>query len=838
MTDDNGAEKIQENIESVGKDASSGAHGSPPLTEKKADGINVRKIIMGILIPISIGIVCFLFNYFITAPYVGKVLEWRSYDLMVAMRNNPLFSGMQTTSHRRNPEIAVIPIDDAAYNNIKEPTFFWTPYYAMVIENLLEGGAKTVSLDFQFSISSDEYLNGKIVKALQKIMEEKKVAFDEEEAAPFLEKDDQKFFSALRMGQGRVVMMSYLKADRSFGAPYTPYAYAVGFDNLALVNSEPDEDGVVRKQFLLKTDKDGVSHKVMALKTAERFLGQQAVFKEKNSPLFCIEEISDWITLFTKLKKHETPREEITWNLLDEESKNTLDGWNPGGNISTEMKLLLLNQLNIIVVSETFYEPSVFDKSALSSDITKLTEKGKENLNPEETMKLNRLLLESIFPDSLKKASDWKRTAVFLGMEEIPILDNYEMMINYAGPSGTFTQGQSFGELVERAKAGDKEYFKRRYKGKAVLIGPGYSGSTDILNTPYNILHYPEMYGIEGHANVLNTLLNRDYIKRERKSGNIVIAILLSIIIAFACYYLKPAWSVLSSVVLVGVFIWTGFFMFYRHNVWMDIAGPITQVPLTFGITFIIKYITSDRKRAHIRKVLGRYVSEQVAKEILKDPSRLALGGERTDVTILFCDINDFTTMSEKKDPAEIINILNDYFDRMEKVIFQHGGTLKQFVGDEIMVITGAPQPNPDHAFQMVKIALGMVDELASWRESRERAGLESFDVKFGIHSGRVVAGNVGSHRRTEYTTVGDVVNTTSRIMGLTKKYGARVLISEETYNRVKDRVAAEKKGSSQVKGRESEVVVYELKGLRPWKMTEGGGKRTEDGKENTEKPQ
>ncbi len=819
MTDESGLNKTPDNNETKSIH-SNGDIDKPASTKKVSDGINLKKIALGILIPISIAIVCFLFNYFITAPYVGRVLDWRAYDLMVALRDNPLFSGIQKNSHKRNPEIVVVPIDDTAYKSIKEPTFFWTPYYAMVIENLLEGGAKTVSLDFQFSISSDEYLNEKILKAIQKTMEEKKVAFNEEDAEPFLEKDDQKFFSALRKGQGKVIMMSYIKADKSFGAPYTPYVYAVGFDNLALVNSEPDEDGVVRKQFLLKTDKEGVSHKVMALKTAEKFLGQQAVFKEKDSPIFCIEEFSDWNILFAKLKKHETPQVEIIWNLLDEEMKKNLSVWNPGENVTTEMKLLLLNQLNTIVVSETFYDAATWGNSPLSPDGAKLAEKGKENLTPTETMKLNRLLLESIFPDSLKKASEWKRTAVFLGAEEIPLLDNYEMMINYSGPSGTFTQGHSFGELVERAKAGDKEYFKKRYEGKAVLLGPGYSGSTDILNTPYNILRYPEMYGIEGHANVLNTLLNRDYIKREKKTTNILIAILLSVITAFACYYLKPGWSVMSSILLVGVFIFSGFFIFYRHNVWMDISGPVMQVPLTFGITFIIKYITSDRKRAHIRKVLGRYVSEQVAKEILKDPSRLALGGERMDVTILFCDINDFTTMSEKKDPAEIINILNDYFDRMERVIFQHGGTLKQFVGDEIMVITGAPQPNPDHAFQMVKIALGMVEELARWRESREKAGLESFDVKFGVHSGRVVAGNVGSHRRTEYTTVGDVVNTTSRIMGLTKKYGSRILISEETYSRVKDRVIAEEKGSSQVKGRESEVVVYELKGLKPWKKT------------------
>ena len=783
--------------------------------QKKEDSKTV-KLLKKILIPALIGIVCFLVYYFVMAPYLARVLEWKAYDLMVALRNRQAFSAFQAPTHRRDRDIVVVPVDDLAFKKIDEPTFFWTPYYAMVIENLIEGGAKTVSLDFQFSISSDEYLNEKIVNAAQKMMEEKKLEFDEEEIVPFLEKDDQKFFIALRKGKNKVIMMSYIKSDKSYGKPYTPYAYGVGLDNLALVNTEPDEDGIIRKQFLLKTDKDGESHKVFALKTAERFLGKEAVFKDKNSPVFCYDEVILWDTLVDKLKKHESKETEAIWNLFGEETQAEISNAKPS-EMSVDFKLKIINLLNAVVLSPPVYSPEVFDKSKLPASVISLVDKGTEDLSPEETMRLNRLLLETVFPYSLSKMKDWKNKAVYLGENKIPVNDNFEMMINYIGPSGTFSKGYSFGELVEKAKAGDKAYFRRRFKGKAVLIGPGYSGSTDILNTPYNVLKYPEMFGIEGHANVLNTILNRDFVRSVNPQVNFIIAILFSIVVAYACYYMKPAWSVLSAFILVLVFAMAGVFIFYNYNLWMNIATPIGQIPLTFGITYAIKYITSDRKRRFIRQVLGRYVSEQVAGEIMKDPAKLELGGERTDVTILFCDINDFTTMSEKKDPIEIINILNDYFDRMEKVIFKHGGTLKQFVGDEIMVITGAPQPNPDHAFQMIKIALDMVKELKRWREVREKAGLESFDVKFGIHSGKVVAGNVGTARRMEYTTVGDVVNTTSRIMGLTKKFKARVLISEETYNRVKERVAVEKKGSSSVKGRESEVVVYELKGLKPW---------------------
>jgi len=806
--------------------------------EKVESGKKARKINIQFLVPLIIGICCFTLNYLISPFYFIQLLEWRTYDLRVALRNNKILSKFQAPTHKVNPDIAIILVDDATFDKIKVPKLFWTPFFAKVLDALFEGGAKTVSLDSQFGISTNKFLEEKILEVFRDVSKDQDLKIEESDIMPYLPKNDEKFFISLRRGKGKIIMMSLLKADLDYGIPYRPFANAVGCENLGLTNIETDKDGVVRRQFLLKTDKNGQTHYNFSLLTAMRFLDKEVIYKSKNSPFFCIDDIHNWNSFLNKIKDRKGPVEKRIWSLLDEQAQKVIMGWNPGETPDTRSKLHILDNLNNIILNSEFFTPGLVEglnaSGRLKNLVEKVNRKPEENdsgdpeekksleLNLEKTGKakevefreLNRLTIEFTFPDSIARSSEQNDEAIYFGETRIPILENYEMVINYIAPAGGFSNRYSFGELVERARAGDREYFRKNFEGKAVLIGPGFSGSTDLAMTPYNIFKSPEMFGVEAHANVLNTLLNGDYVYKAKPRVNIIIILLLSIIIAFTCYYLKPAWSILTSVVILVVFVLISFWVFFRYNYLLEMAPPLDAIPITFLITYMVKYITADRKSRYIRRILGRYISEQVASEILKDPSMLALGGERKEVSILFCDINDFTPFCEKKPPEEIIEILNDYFTRMERVIFEDRGTLKQFVGDEIMVICGAPQPDPDHAYRIVKIALDMTAELERWRKDREQAGKESFDVKFGIHSGKVIAGNVGSPNRAEYTTIGDVVNTTSRIMGLTKKYKTRILMSDETYHRVKDRIKAERKGASRVKGREEEVVVYEVIGL------------------------
>jgi class 3 adenylate cyclase len=220
--------------------------------------------------------------------------------------------------------------------------------------------------------------------------------------------------------------------------------------------------------------------------------------------------------------------------------------------------------------------------------------------------------------------------------------------------------------------------------------------------------------------------------------------------------------------------------------------------------------LREEAERQAAQTLLRRYVSDQVAEAVLADPSHSALGGRSAEVTILFADLDRFTTWSEASDPEAIVEVLNEYFTAMEQIIFHHGGTLKQFVGDEIMVMFGAPFPQRDPEARAIRAAVKMKARLAELRRAWHERGLRvDLDVKIGIHRGRVVVGNVGSPRRTEYAAVGDAVNVASRVMQLGPVVGHPILITEDVYARAASAARVREFPAQPVKGRSATVRVY-----------------------------
>jgi class 3 adenylate cyclase/CHASE2 domain-containing sensor protein len=388
--------------------------------------------------------------------------------------------------------------------------------------------------------------------------------------------------------------------------------------------------------------------------------------------------------------------------------------------------------------------------------------------------------------------------------------------VNFIGPPGTLLDGPSFAELLAKARATDDRWFANRFRNRVVLIGPTYAGNNDLVPTPAGGARNGEMDGIEFHANALHTLLNTDFLISWPVKANVAVLLVLCLGTAAICRRFRPIIAAAGLAALGILLAAGGLVVFCRWNGWADLATPLLTLPAGYMAMFTWRYLAEDRNRRHVRQVLGRYVSENVAQEILKDPSRLALGGVRREVTILFCDLNGFTELSEQSEPEQIIGMLNEYFTRMEKVIFRHGGTLKQFVGDEIMVICGAPAEDPAHAASACRIALDMERELLQWRDELAAKGVLSLDAKFGLHSGEVVAGNVGSPSRSEYATVGDVVNTASRIMGLSKRTGRRIIVGEETRRLAGETFSFEDLGAHNVRGRTMPVQVFALTGKEP----------------------
>ena len=214
-----------------------------------------------------------------------------------------------------------------------------------------------------------------------------------------------------------------------------------------------------------------------------------------------------------------------------------------------------------------------------------------------------------------------------------------------------------------------------------------------------------------------------------------------------------------------------------------------------------------DRERIH--ETFGRYVSPEVRDEILS--GRTDLTGDQREVTILFADLRGFSTWVEASPAAEVVEGLNAYFTEMELAIRAHGGLVLQYIGDEIEAVFGAPLADDRHADNAVAAAIAMQRRLEAWNQERSQAGLRTLQHGIGIHSGTVVAGNIGSAHRMAYTLVGDPVNVASRIEALNKTYGSHILVSGATRNAMHDPIAMQALPTVRVKGRLAEVEVFRL---------------------------
>jgi class 3 adenylate cyclase/CHASE2 domain-containing sensor protein len=416
------------------------------------------------------------------------------------------------------------------------------------------------------------------------------------------------------------------------------------------------------------------------------------------------------------------------------------------------------------------------------------------------------------------------------GSIPVPVMgggDN-RMLINYTGPGGTVFPTYSFWDVLSRVKAGDSAYLKDRFAHRVVLIGLGDKSDMDIVDTPLSLLLSPglpgsfaggmgsSMLGIEVHANTLNTLLTGAFLRRATAAQNLIILFVVCIASALFLSRLTTLGGAIAASALLSIgWLLASVGAFTVFDTWIDMAAPILGIILAWGSTSSYRFGVAEGQRRFIKRLFGRYVSPAVMEHLLKSPDQLVLGatGSRR-VTVLFSDINRFSTVCENRPPDEIIRMLNDYFSAMTPIVFHHGGTIKQFVGDEIMALFGAPDPHPEHERAAVAAALEMTEALEEMRQRDGGRNMGFYSIKVGIHTGDVIVGNVGSLERTEYAAVGDNINLGSRIMGLAKELGARILISGETYERVCDMAGVEFifRGEQDVRGRHEKVQVWEAR--------------------------
>jgi adenylate cyclase len=247
----------------------------------------------------------------------------------------------------------------------------------------------------------------------------------------------------------------------------------------------------------------------------------------------------------------------------------------------------------------------------------------------------------------------------------------------------------------------------------------------------------------------------------------------------------------------------------YVHAPVMHTGDELESLALDFNAM-----VEGLKERDRLRETFGRYVTRQVADHLLK--GNVSLGGELVPVTVLFSDIRSFTSISESMEPRALLDFLNEYFTGMVESVMLHNGVVDKFIGDAIMAVFGAPVPHPDDPLHAVKAALDMRARLEKINDAFRERGLPELRTGIGLHSGQVVAGNMGHAERMEYTVIGDAVNLASRLEGMTKELKCDVILSEDLFKQVERYVDTEPLHKIKVKGRDQEVMVYRLIGLKP----------------------
>ncbi|MFB0527821.1 MAG: adenylate/guanylate cyclase domain-containing protein, partial [bacterium] len=238
-----------------------------------------------------------------------------------------------------------------------------------------------------------------------------------------------------------------------------------------------------------------------------------------------------------------------------------------------------------------------------------------------------------------------------------------------------------------------------------------------------------------------------------------------------------------------------------------------TIIFFSYLSTIVYKYATEEREKKRIKSIFQRYVSSQVVEELLTSPDKVVLGGRRREITVLFADIRNFTGMASRMAPEEVVSILNEFFTMITEVIFKYNGTLDKYIGDAVMAIYGAPIEEENHAEKALETALEMQKRMGSLEKRFLERGIEPIKIGIGITTGEAVIGNIGSLRRMEYTAIGDSVNLASRLEEVAKP--DQILISENTYQIVKDIVKAKVLEPMAIRGKAELVQVYEVLGLK-----------------------
>jgi len=395
------------------------------------------------------------------------------------------------------------------------------------------------------------------------------------------------------------------------------------------------------------------------------------------------------------------------------------------------------------------------------------------------------------------------------GVEGIQLGDRFSatdpsgrVLIDYLGPPKTFPHVSIADVLSGRIPAD-------AFRGAIVVIGATATGLFDARSTPFSTV-YP---GPEIHATVADQLLSGRQIRRPSwaQASDLLAIVVLGALPMVAVSWLGATTAILVTCVVLGLYVFAAVEAFVRAGVWIGITYPVLSLFTGYVAQNTYDYVRERREKKRINDAFGRYVSPVVVEQMLKDPARLQLGGEQKVLTVLFSDLQGFTSYSERYTPHQMIELLSEYYARMTECVFAHEGMLKEYVGDELMAIFGAPIEQPDHASRACAAALEMRARRAALTEEWAKTGRPPLHARTGVNSGPMLVGNLGSEYRYSYGCLGDNVNLGSRLEGLNKQYGTEILIGEQTADLIGADFTLREVDLVRVVGKKKPTRIYEL---------------------------
>ncbi|MEM3431700.1 MAG: adenylate/guanylate cyclase domain-containing protein [Candidatus Micrarchaeia archaeon] len=399
---------------------------------------------------------------------------------------------------------------------------------------------------------------------------------------------------------------------------------------------------------------------------------------------------------------------------------------------------------------------------------------------------------------------------IFIGKRYLKTDKQGRILIPYYGGNETFKYISAVDILNGRVN-------KRDLEEKIVLIGATAVGIYDLRVTPFS----SALPGVEKHANVIEALISGKNIVSAH-NGVIFLSLILTGVLSILIYQkLRAMHSLILLITLISIIFIISYFLFVSQGIWFSYLYPSANLFFQFICITAIKYAFFEKEARQIKRIFSSYVTERIVSELIKNPSMAKLGGDKREITVLFSDIRDFTSLSEKLTPEQVVEILNDYFSSMTEIILKWEGTLDKFIGDAIMVFWGAPIEQPDHAERAVNCAIEMLQKLREICEKLKAEGKPILKIGIGINTGEAIVGNIGAEgKKMDYTVIGDSVNIASRLEGLNKQFNTEIIISEFTYKKIlpkiemklfENLVSFEALGKISIRGKREPIEIYKV---------------------------